>query len=245
MIHEPKLASVAADESMREKLGDPAWQRPKGYVWNRPGGPDSITYELLERRTHAAIALSCEFPGPREVARTVPRTARPIDNVGAQPAGEQTPGGTATIGSAYDRFCQERFPLPSEAELSAFEQKIGIVFPDDYRRFILQFNGGYFKEPEIVVVGKDGPHDVLTFLCGLNSSHEEAELGGYLPLFMDNDPPNVFPVGGTALGGLIVLDTAPGIGQGAIFLKPAFEDYYCLADDLPAFFALLRAPAGE
>ena len=107
------------------------------------------------------------------------------------------------IQTAYDRFCIERFPLPSEDGLQELEQKIGIVFPDDYRRFILDFNGGYFNEPEIAV-GKDPPHDVLTFLCGLNSSHEEAELGGYLPLFTDNDPPKVFPLGGTPLGGLIV-----------------------------------------
>ena len=131
MKREAKPISVAADEAMREKLGDPAWRRPKGYVWNHPGGPDSTTYELVDRRMHAAIALSCEFPGPREIARAVARSS---------PA-PRLDGGEAAMQSAYDRYCNERFSLPSEAQLAALEQKIGVVLPDDYRRFVLQFNG--------------------------------------------------------------------------------------------------------
>jgi hypothetical protein len=235
MNHEAEPNSVAADEAMRKKLGDPAWQRPKGYVWNHPGGPDSTIYELVERRMHAAIALSCEFPGPREIAPAVGRSS---------PASAPD-GGTAAIQSAYDRYCQERFSSTSEARVSALEQKIGVVLPDDYRRFVLEFNGGYFNEPEITAPGDNCPRDVLTFLCGLGASHEEAELGSYLPLFADNDPPKVVPIGGTALGALIVIDTAPGDGQGAIYLKPAFDDYHYLAPAIEAFFRLLRKPTSD
>ena len=44
------------------------------------------------------------------------------------------------------------------------------------------------------------------------------------------------------MGGLIILDTAPGEGQGAIFLKQARGDFHYLVDGIEAFFALLREP---
>jgi hypothetical protein len=42
------------------------------------------------------------------------------------------------------------------------------------------------------------------------------------------------------VGGLIILDTAPGEERGSIFLKQAFGDFYYLTDGIERFFALLR-----
>ena len=44
------------------------------------------------------------------------------------------------------------------------------------------------------------------------------------------------------MGGLIILDTAPGDGNGAIFLKQAWGDFYYLTEGIEDFFALLREP---
>jgi hypothetical protein len=133
----------------------------------------------------------------------------------------------ATIDNAYDRFSVERFPLPSEARLSELESRIGLTFPDDYRRFVLQFNGGYFKCPEITPVGDGCPLETLQILFGIAASHQEAELAtpGDMLLFDDNVPPKIVPIGRTGMAGLIILDTAPGEGQGAIFLKKAFGEF--------------------
>jgi hypothetical protein len=70
-------------------------------------------------------------------------------------------------------------------------------------------------------VGEGCPQDSLAILFGIGASHEEAELGRelHLSLFDDNAPPKIVPIGRTGMAGLIVLDTAPGEGQGAIFLK--------------------------
>jgi hypothetical protein len=54
-----------------------------------------------------------------------------------------------TIEDAYRKFSKERFPLPGEAQLGALEERIGVIFPGDYRSFVLAFNGGYFNNPEI------------------------------------------------------------------------------------------------
>lgn len=149
-----------------------------------------------------------------------------------------------TIEFAYRQFSRKRFPLPSEAKLRALEERIKVNFPGDYRQFLLNFNGGYFNEPEITPVGEGCPQDALTFLSGLGASHSEAELGepGTLVLFDDNDPPKILPIGDTAMGGLIILDTAPGEGRGTVYLKQAFGDFYYLAEGIEAFFGLLREP---
>ena len=124
------------------------------------------------------------------------------------------------------------------------EQRIGVVFPDDYRRFLLEFNGGYFKEPEITPVGEGCPLDTLAMLFGIGASHWEAELctPALMSLFDDNTPPKIVPIGSTGMGGLIILDTAPGDGRGEIYLKKAFGDFYFLAEELEAFCNLLREP---
>ncbi len=151
------------------------------------------------------------------------------------------------VQSAYERFCKQRFPLPNPGELAALEQCHGIVFSDDYRRFILDFNGGYFKCPEITPVGEECPQATLQKLFGIGASHPTAELGRPrdIALFDDNDPPKILPIGSTGMGGLIILDTAPGGGKGTIFLKQAFGDFYYLADGVEAFFALLREPTWD
>ena len=53
---------------------------------------------------------------------------------------------------AYHRFNCERFPLPSETQVRALEQRIKVELPVDYRKFILEFNGSYFNDPEITPV---------------------------------------------------------------------------------------------
>ena len=72
----------------------------------------------------------------------------------------------------------------------------------------------------------------------------EAELGDQrtMGLFDDNDPPKILPIGDTAMGGLIIFDTAPGEGRGNIYLKKAFGDFYYLAEGIEEFFSLLREP---
>lgn len=149
-----------------------------------------------------------------------------------------------TIENAYVRFAKERFPLPSEGQLAELEREIGVRFADDYRKFILEFNGGYFKCPEITPIGEGCPLETLAFLFGIAASHPEAELGrpDRTALFDDNEPPKIIPIGSTGMGGLIILDTAPGDGQGAIFLKQAFGGFHYLVDGIEAFLALLREP---
>ena len=149
----------------------------------------------------------------------------------------------SAIEYAYTNFGTKRFGLPSESQLDELEQRIHVRFPEDYRRFVLEFNGGYFNEPEITPVGEGCPQDGLTCLHGIGSSHWDSELGeaSRLALFDDNDPPLIVPIGDTETGGLIILITEPE-GRGEVFLKQAFGEFYYLADGIEEFFGLLREP---
>jgi hypothetical protein len=148
-----------------------------------------------------------------------------------------------TIEYAYNRFCLERFPRPNEAQLAELEQRIDVTFPDDFRHFVLEFNGGYFDAPEIIQVDERCPREGLRFLSGIGASHEESELGRqfYLSLFDDNDPPKIVPVGRSCMGGLIILITEDE-GRGEIWYKEPFGTFYYLADGIEEFFDLLRDP---
>ena len=148
-----------------------------------------------------------------------------------------------TIEEAYRRFSTERFGIPSEEQIGELETRIGVVFPDDYRRFVLEFNGGYFNEPEITPVGEGCPHDALTCLHGIGAPHHRGELArpSRLALFDDNDPPIIVPIGHTSMGGLIILITEAE-GRGEIFFKEAFGGFYYLAEGIEEFFGLLREP---
>ena len=144
--------------------------------------------------------------------------------------------------SCLRTICLGTIPYPRRVQVAELEQRIGVRFPDDYRRFLLGFNGGYFKEPEITPVGEGCPLDTLEILFGIGASHWEAELctTATMGSFDDNSPPKIVPIGRTGMGGLIILDDAPGEGRGSIFLKKAFGDFYFLVEELEAFFALLR-----
>jgi cell wall assembly regulator SMI1 len=51
------------------------------------------------------------------------------------------------IERAYERYCQKRFPLPSAEDIQRLEDRINVTFPDDFREYLLQYNGGWFRTP--------------------------------------------------------------------------------------------------
>ena len=148
-----------------------------------------------------------------------------------------------SVERAYGQFCAERFPLPSDADVSELEKRINVRFPSEYRQFLLRYNGGDFTEPVIVPPDESWPRDRLTFLHGIRASHRTAELGRErdLALWEDNDPPEIVPIGYTLMGNFLWLIVADE-GRGNVVLR-TFDESYLLADTIWEFFDLLEAPS--
>jgi hypothetical protein len=148
---------------------------------------------------------------------------------------------------AYRHFCTERFVLPTPAQVTDLERRIGISFPEDYRRYLylLDFNGGYFSEPAVIGPSDECPQDRLRFMHGLGATHPTAELGqkGDLSLWDDNDPPQIVPIGCTIMGYFILLITHPD-DRGCILLR-SFDESFFLADGINEFFGLLHQPTDD
>lgn len=144
----------------------------------------------------------------------------------------------------YQKYCTDRFPQPTAAEIAELEGRLGVELPADYREFLLQYNGGNFNEPDIVPPEDDCPLDCLNCLWGIGATHESAELASpdKLVIFDDNFPCQILPIGYTLMGNMIILITHPE-DNGCIALKKAFsDDTFFLAEGIEGFFELLREP---
>ncbi len=129
--------------------------------------------------------------------------------------------------------------------MAELERRLKIRLPQEYRSFLLEFNGGYFEDADIVPVEEGCPQDGLDYLCGIASGDGQmlSELGNAIDvdLFDNNDPMVSLPIGGTGMGGLIVLSLWPE-EAGTILYKKPLGDFYLLADGIEEFFELLTDP---
>lgn len=150
------------------------------------------------------------------------------------------------IHDSYDKFCKSRFPLPTETQVGALEQRLSVLLPNDYRQYLLKYNGGLFSEPEITPPTDECPLDCLTFMRGIQATHATAELGRQidLSLFSGNDPLQLLPIGYTAMGNLIVL-IIRGNESGYIGLEAIGQGTFLLAKGVEGFFRLLRERSPE
>ncbi|MGC1273611.1 MAG: SMI1/KNR4 family protein [Planctomycetaceae bacterium] len=147
------------------------------------------------------------------------------------------------IERVYSRYVEQRFPLPTEADVEALETRIGVALPPEYRRFLLEYNGGWFRDHDLELP-EGVPQDHLECLYGIGANHESAELGqpSDMALFDDNDPPQIVIIGYTSFNFLIILGVHPET-YGAVFLKTfptrfskTDEEWFFLNDSLEEFF---------
>ena len=150
----------------------------------------------------------------------------------------------SNIYDAYKDFSTERFPNIVESDIVSFEERVRIRLPSDYRQFLVNFNGGYFSEPQIVHGNNEVPIDRLTFMHGIRSIHPEAELGKEedIAMFDDNNPPEIIPVGCTIMGNLVLLVTHPDPEENGSVILKTIESTFYLARGIVHFFALLQKP---
>lgn len=152
--------------------------------------------------------------------------------------------------------CSDPFPLPTAEQVQALQNRWDISFPENYRAYLVRYNGGFFDGPiirlpePITVQWRDGlvtHHELaLDTLYGLCATHRSAELGSESSVntFDDNDPVQLLPIGYTASGCMLLMDFYPGL-EGNILVKFPSEKAYKIAEDFDQFLSLLVIPRDD
>lgn len=142
-----------------------------------------------------------------------------------------------SIEVAYRKYSRRRFPLPSEAEVRDFELVISADLPQEYRQYLLMYNGGYFTEPSISL---PWCVDGLDVMYGIQATDASADLSLNIDIFDNNIPLTILPIGYTVMGALLYMCTHHD-DYGTIGAKKAHcDEYTVLASSIGEFFDLLK-----
>lgn len=154
-----------------------------------------------------------------------------------------------SIKTAYDNYCELRFPATTENAISELESRLEISFPPHYRDYLLEWNGGYFENTSIVPPCTDDEDEEAYFpsatvegMFGIGASKAAedtayAELGRdhHIHLWDDNDPIVLLPIGDTSVGAFITLWLGED-GFGEVALK-TFDEYFPIGETMEEFFS--------
>ena len=217
-----------AERALRELFEDPAWTRPRGWVWHHLG--DGRTLQLVPAGLHG------ELPHTGMAAGTPPGGAPP--RAAGPPA---SPLPLAEPGS----------PL-SQRLLEGVERDLEVRLPDSYRRLLAAANGGRPAAPAFRAAA--GTDEVLDRFLSLGSGDED-DLLAWLERYGDRLPDGFLPIAHDPFGNLIGLDLgAPGAAGVLLWdheLEPEGDEderanLFPLATDFDAFLASFFAdePAG-
>jgi SMI1-KNR4 cell-wall len=148
------------------------------------------------------------------------------------------------ISECYEKYCEIRFPLPSEEAIRSFENTVDVVLPESYRKFLADYNGGKFSEPSFSAEWDDEVQgDRLSILYGLNQEVPGRSLTDKsLLAIYPASPRKVLPIGHTMMNNLLLLVTDVNDSEfGTVLMKPAWIEWtWIIADDIYDFFSLIE-----
>ncbi|EOL45082.1 SMI1/KNR4 family protein [Enterococcus caccae] len=114
------------------------------------------------------------------------------------------------------------FGYVSDVDILSLEEKFDIVFPDDYKEFLENYNGGLPKKNYLIThLANTGEEIVLGSLLGI-SENENFDLGTWFFEYEDELPPSSFIIGTEYNSGLFIMITI-GDEKGVYFWDDAQE----------------------
>lgn len=103
----------------------------------------------------------------------------------------------------------------TEAQVARFEKQIGSQLPEEYRNFLLTYNGGRPVSEGIEVFGHPSPYGYIALVDPIYSLHKSVPLYASLQSAVDADyyilPPGQIPIADSG-GNLITIDLQQKIG---------------------------------
>lgn len=118
---------------------------------------------------------------------------------------------------------KNEFGKLSEIELNDFEKENNIRLPNDYKGFLLEFNGG------IPIPNTNAkPSTVVTYILGMHIGDYYASLYKHIDMFKNRLPVSTFPMATDPFGNLFIMSLHPQ-GFGHIYFwehegEPEYQD---------------------
>lgn len=144
-------------------------------------------------------------------------------------------------------------PLTQE-DITSLEQEIGKVFPESYKSFLLEYNGGLPAPDSFPIEGMPGnPYGVIQEFLGIDCPIESSNLKGAYDDFKGRMPDNLFPIACTPSGDILCLSLS-GDDIGAIVLwdfyqehcPPTYANVYGVAASFEEFIdKMFRSPESQ
>jgi hypothetical protein len=94
-----------------------------------------------------------------------------------------------------------------EEVFNQLEARVGSVLPDDYRRFMSEFNGGRPEPSGFVFPTEDGKSDsAVRYFLTLDDREERYTIQEFLDRYGDRIPQKLLPIACDSFGNLVLLD---------------------------------------
>jgi hypothetical protein len=207
-----------AQNAFRAILANPAWQKPRGWVWHHSG--DGPTLQLVPLPLHGGLQHGGGFTGTAD--RSVRRLGLPASPLPL----------TDSYGALSPSLLQE------------LEDALEARLPDAYRTFLLRWNGG--RPHAAAFRGEDSGDESLESFLGLAAGHDD-DLLAFLDLYEGRLPDGQLPIAYDAFGNLILIALS-GPDAGAVFFwdhelepdEPCESNLQRLAPDFNTFLSMFH-----
>ena len=138
---------------------------------------------------------------------------------------------------------------PTEEELRLLEEELGVRLPDDYRAFLVKFNGGRPEPNWFPVQGELGMGGVDLFL-GVRGAGDWDDLLTAKRRLLERMPAHMLPIADAECGNVICLSLGTS-DSGSVYYwdheleadegeVPTYSNLFKVADSFSAFFDSIR-----
>ena len=132
----------------------------------------------------------------------------------------------------------DRFGFGNEEAISILENKFEVVLPEDYKRFLLQENGGRntaYKYKNLVRISQISEEINIDVMFGVETNIKNADIEQWTSEYRDDLFPNSIIIGDTIQHGFIVFWLSNEENRGIYYYDDTYE-FESSTDDVNAYF---------
>ncbi|MFS9017201.1 SMI1/KNR4 family protein [Streptococcus cristatus] len=132
----------------------------------------------------------------------------------------------------------DRFGFANEEAISILENKYKVVLPEDYKRFLLQENGGRntaYKYKNLIRISQISEEINIDVMFGVETNMKNADIEQWTSEYRDDLFPNSIIIGDTIQHGFIVFWLSNDDNAGIYYYDDTYE-FASSTDDMNTYF---------